>query len=59
MQKNIEILAAVRSWRLEHRFHRHYFTAVPDINDYDKLFYLPGGRNSHLVTRKEVQWNLS
>ena len=58
--KNIEIhvAASVRRWRLEHRSHRHYFTVLRDINDYNKLFYLPGGRNSHLVTRKEVVLDL-
>ena len=56
--RNIEIAAAVRHWRLEHRSHRHYFTAFRDINDYDKLSYLPGGRNSHSVTRQEVVLDL-
>ena len=27
-------------------------------NDYDKLSYLPGGRNSHLITWKEVALDL-
>ena len=58
--KNIEIhvAASVRHWRLEQRSHRHYFTALRDINDYNKLSYLPGGRNSHSVTRKEVVLDL-
>ena len=56
--KNIKIAASVRRWRLERRSHRHYFTALPDINDYNKLSYLRGGRNSHLVTRKKVVLNL-
>ena len=55
---NIEIAASVRRWRLEHRSHRHYFTALRDINDYNKLSYLPGGRNSQSVTRKEVVLDL-
>ena len=56
--RNIEIAAAVRRWRLEHGSHRHYFTALRDVNDYDKLSYLPGGRKSHSVTRKEVVLDL-
>ena len=56
--KNIKIAASVRRWRLEHRSHRHYFTALRDINDYNKLSYLPGSRNSHSVTRKEVVLDL-
>ena len=55
---NIEIAASVRRWRLEHRSHRNYFTALRDINDYSKLSYLHGGRNSHSVTRKEVVLDL-
>ena len=54
----MEIAASVRRWRLEHRSHRHYLTALRDINDYNKLSYLPGGRNSHSVTRKEVVLDL-
>ena len=53
-----KIAASVRRWRLEHQSHRHYFTALRDINDYNKLSYLLGGRNSYSVTRKEVVLDL-
>ena len=56
--KKIEIAASVRRWGLEHRSHCHYFTALRDINDYNKLSYLPGGRNRHSITRKEVVLDL-
>ena len=56
--RNIEIAAAVRRWRLEHRSHRHYFTALRDINDYDKFSNFSGSRNSQSVTRKEVVLDL-
>ena len=56
--KNIEIALSIRRWQLEHQSHRHYFIALRDINDYSKLSYLHGGRNSHSVTRKEVVLDL-
>ena len=56
--KNIKIAASVCHWRLQHRSHRHYFTAVRDTNDYNIPSYLPGGRNSHSITRKDVVLDL-